>query len=172
MCIRYIVNCTHVYCVCMCWFIIPLLAFNVPTVATFCSLFVIAPSPPTATIHPMLPTEEGSLFEFPRPMLTPTPTFFSFCFVMRQCFLRGVFLVFLENLGESGSGTVAVAGQQNTFETLYMILVCTNKLDLTCLQLHHSYEAHVCLNQSGSLCALSVSSCSRDLLLFVPLSAY
>lgn len=120
------------------------------TVATF---FIIALSPPTATIHPMLPTEEGALFEFPHPC--PPPPLFMFCYV--PSFLRGVFLVFLEKLGESESRTVAVVGLQSPLRHCIWYWVCTNKPDLTCLQLHHSSEACVCLNQSGSLYMLSIS---------------
>lgn len=85
----------------------------------------------------------------------PPPLFL--CFVMCQDFLRGVFLVFLQNLCESGSGTVAVARLQSPLSHCIWYWLCTNKPDLTCLQLHHSSKACVCLNQSCSLCMLSVS---------------
>lgn len=103
------------------------------------------------------------------PLPTPTPFLFVFCYVPR--FLERGFPCLLREFGWVWVRNCCCCGPVKPFETLYMILVCTNKLDLTCLQLHHSYEACVCLNQSGSLCSPLVSSCSHDLLLFVPLSA-
>lgn len=138
------------------WFVIPLLGFCFSTVcfAMLCLLFVVALSPPMATIHLMLPTEEGPLSEFFPCRAFPHLVFCVSLFA--NVFLRGIFLVFLENLWV-WVRNCCCCGPAYPFETLYMILVCTNKLDLTCLQLHHSCEACVCLKQSGSLCTLSIS---------------
>lgn len=67
--------------------------------------------PPTATIHPMLPTWRNFFLKFPI-LCLPLPPFFSVSYV--PVFFRGVFLVFLDNFCESGSGTVVVVGQQSS----------------------------------------------------------
>lgn len=107
------------------------------TGGTFYSLSVIALSPPTATIYPMLPLEEGSLFEFPHPMPTPTSPFFC-VFLCASVFWEG-FSLSSWRIWWVWVRDCCYCGPAKPFETLYMILVCTNKLDLTCLQLHHSY---------------------------------
>ena len=94
--------------------------------------------------------KEESLFDFPLPC--PCHPLHFLC----QDFLRGVFLVFLV-FRSVWVRDCCCCGLTKPLETLYMILVCTNKLDLICLQLHHSYEACECLNRSSSLCPLCVS---------------
>lgn len=129
------------------------------TGGTFYSLSVIALSPPTATIYPMLPLEEGSLFEFPHPMPTPTSPFFVFFYV--PVFFERGFPCLLGEFGESGSGTVAIVGQQNPLR--HCIWYWSVQINLTWLVCN-------CIIVTYAVCQ-PVSSCSQDLLLFVPLSA-
>lgn len=127
--------------------------FQIFCCCNFLFFFVIAPFLPTAPIAPYAAHEEWSLW-ISSPV--PTPSFLLFFCYVPRFFERG----FPRRLSEFGSVWVkncCCFGPAKPFETLYMILVCTNKLDLTCLQLHHSYEACVCFNQSDCLSTLSVS---------------
>ncbi len=105
---------------------------------------------------PCCPRRKDLSLNFPYHAHTLPLFFCAFCYVPR--FLERGFPCLLREFGWVWVRNCCCCGPAKLFETLYMILVCTNKLDLTCLQLHHSYEACLCLNQSGSLCSLSPSA--------------
>lgn len=100
------VNCIHFHCVCM-----HMLGYK--PVVLFKYLFQLSVhflSRLQLLLHPMLPTKERYLFESPFPCPTPFP-FLLFCY-MPVFFWEGLFLS-PYNLGQSGSGSVAVVGQQS-----------------------------------------------------------
>lgn len=133
--------CIHIYS-----FIIPQLCFCV------LQLFLLLCLPLAATYSPHAFREGRTSLILFSSFALPTSSFL--CFVTCQGFPRGVFLVlfcFFRDFAPAWVRNCFCCGAAKLFETLYMISVCTNKLILTCLQLHHSYKARMCLNQSGSL---------------------
>lgn len=115
---------------------------------SFCVLQLLLSLPLTAT-YPCFPWRKDLFFFSLLPSLPPP-----FCVLLcAKVFWEGYssLFVFFREFVLGWVKNCFCCGAAKPFETLYMILVCTNKLILTCLQLHHSYKARLCLNQSGSL---------------------
>lgn len=125
-----------------------LLLYNT-TVMFLCAaiIFVIVSSTCCYLCFPWRKDLFDSLFLFCPPYLL------LFVLLRAKVFWEGYSLfcfVFFRDFAPAWVRNCFCCGAAKLFETLYMISVCTNKLIMTCLQLHHSYKARMCLNQSGS----------------------